>query len=394
MNDPYEVLGLSRGCSLGEVRAAYARLLKQHRPDADPAGFRRLRDAYELLRRLLDPGLRPAGSADRPLPLPGSVPAAAVSASAAADAAASTAADRGAPAAGMPARVAARREAPRVRWPQAVARARANGRSTVRLLAWLLAAWRRDAVPTQLLVSQLPLEPSLRLLLQPEDLLQAMAAGERQLLDSLLQAHVLAGDWPALPVLGAGLESLCRREPSLAAAAALAATTPIVAMLEVAVAERMADAAFSAVGGRLPASESDAWLLAGREVEHCQAADRRAVARLAFGEEVAEDAPEIETVQRLFARLHGRAPMLAHLIAERFPHLRSRIVRKQLDPRQVGVHRPTSKRPPARRGRWPWLVGALLGLLAVMLRHCAADSPPAPPREPPPLLEPGPADGR
>lgn len=46
---PHEVLGLDAAAARDPavVRAAYARLLRLHRPDRDPAGFRRLRDAYE-----------------------------------------------------------------------------------------------------------------------------------------------------------------------------------------------------------------------------------------------------------------------------------------------------------------------------------------------------------
>ena len=50
MNEsPLAILGLSReGASVPAIKAAYARLLKEHRPDVDPEGFKRLRTAYEL----------------------------------------------------------------------------------------------------------------------------------------------------------------------------------------------------------------------------------------------------------------------------------------------------------------------------------------------------------
>ncbi|RBP43789.1 hypothetical protein DES53_105188 [Roseimicrobium gellanilyticum] len=48
MNDPWQVLILDRHTATEkDVKAAYARLLKQHRPDSDPEGFRRVREAYE-----------------------------------------------------------------------------------------------------------------------------------------------------------------------------------------------------------------------------------------------------------------------------------------------------------------------------------------------------------
>lgn len=46
--DPWELLGLRRGASgEREVKRAYARLLKLHRPDQDPEGFQRVSGAYQ-----------------------------------------------------------------------------------------------------------------------------------------------------------------------------------------------------------------------------------------------------------------------------------------------------------------------------------------------------------
>lgn len=48
MIDPWQILILDRHTATEkDVKAAYARLLKQHRPDTDPEGFRRVREAYE-----------------------------------------------------------------------------------------------------------------------------------------------------------------------------------------------------------------------------------------------------------------------------------------------------------------------------------------------------------
>lgn len=43
---PYRILGLGEDVTEPEIKRAYARLLKQHRPEADPAGFQRLHEAY------------------------------------------------------------------------------------------------------------------------------------------------------------------------------------------------------------------------------------------------------------------------------------------------------------------------------------------------------------
>jgi hypothetical protein len=48
MSDPWQFLILDRNTATErDVKSAYARLLKLHRPDQDPAGFRKLRAAYE-----------------------------------------------------------------------------------------------------------------------------------------------------------------------------------------------------------------------------------------------------------------------------------------------------------------------------------------------------------
>jgi len=47
-DDPWQVLELDRALAgEREVKRAYARLLKQHRPDSDPDGFRRVNQAYQ-----------------------------------------------------------------------------------------------------------------------------------------------------------------------------------------------------------------------------------------------------------------------------------------------------------------------------------------------------------
>jgi curved DNA-binding protein CbpA len=48
--DPYTVLGLIRQASLLDIKKAYFKLVRQHPPENDPDGFRRIRNAYESLR--------------------------------------------------------------------------------------------------------------------------------------------------------------------------------------------------------------------------------------------------------------------------------------------------------------------------------------------------------
>lgn len=48
-SQPFAVLGLVPTNDLGAVKRAYFGLLPRHRPETDPEGFRRLREAYEQL---------------------------------------------------------------------------------------------------------------------------------------------------------------------------------------------------------------------------------------------------------------------------------------------------------------------------------------------------------
>lgn len=80
MNNPWQILNLQRETATEkDVKSAYARLLKLHRPDQDPEGFHRVRGAYELamswLRREAEgarpsesPSLTPRALEERPSP--------------------------------------------------------------------------------------------------------------------------------------------------------------------------------------------------------------------------------------------------------------------------------------------------------------------------------------
>lgn len=56
--DAWELLGVSDGATRKEIRRAYLRQVKQHKPDRDPEGFQRVREAYEVVRYFgYDPAL-------------------------------------------------------------------------------------------------------------------------------------------------------------------------------------------------------------------------------------------------------------------------------------------------------------------------------------------------
>ena len=48
--NPYQVLGLERDASEAAIKQAYFALVREHSPERDPDGFKRIRAAYEKLR--------------------------------------------------------------------------------------------------------------------------------------------------------------------------------------------------------------------------------------------------------------------------------------------------------------------------------------------------------
>jgi curved DNA-binding protein CbpA len=49
-SDPYSVLGLARGASLGEIKRAYFALVREYPPETEAEAFKLVRAAYEKLR--------------------------------------------------------------------------------------------------------------------------------------------------------------------------------------------------------------------------------------------------------------------------------------------------------------------------------------------------------
>ena len=50
MENPYAVLGITEGTEERDIKRAYSKLIKQFRPESHPEEFRRIHDAYQLLR--------------------------------------------------------------------------------------------------------------------------------------------------------------------------------------------------------------------------------------------------------------------------------------------------------------------------------------------------------
>lgn len=50
LENPYNILGVERTASESEIKQAYFALAREHQPERDPEGFKRIRAAYEKLR--------------------------------------------------------------------------------------------------------------------------------------------------------------------------------------------------------------------------------------------------------------------------------------------------------------------------------------------------------
>ncbi len=48
--DPYKVLGIERAAAEAEIKQAYFASVREHPPERDPEGFKRIRAAYEKLK--------------------------------------------------------------------------------------------------------------------------------------------------------------------------------------------------------------------------------------------------------------------------------------------------------------------------------------------------------
>ncbi|MCA8973436.1 MAG: J domain-containing protein, partial [Planctomycetes bacterium] len=198
MRSPWQVLGLQPGCSQGEIRAAYARLLKLHRPDVDPVAFREIRDAYEWLRDAgwpagasAEPREEPGEQRDELLPLPASVNRANVPPEEL-----QSRSDRPEGTKPTPRR---RRPSLSRRLRQALQRRRPEPQRLSRVLRVLLSQWRHTAAMawdlSPLIVLELQLDGApVRRLLGAEDVRVAIERGDVALIDEMLQAHIVADD--------------------------------------------------------------------------------------------------------------------------------------------------------------------------------------------------------
>ncbi len=354
MTSPWQVLGLQPGSSLQEIRQAYARLLKQHRPDVDPEGFRRIRDAYEQLRasgaprqRGADPAPRRQASAPAPTPR--------------------SAVERRSPSPGPRRRASRPSFARRLR--RALARAGPEERARRRVLQVLVGAWRRGdghgGATLRLLLEELADQrATVRTLLRPTDAMLAVERGAAALPACLVRAHVRASDLAALRPLLATLEDAAR-SPDPQQVQVWLQLAPEVAVYEPRAAERMADLAFRARadGGVGDFGDLDERIQVGKEILRLPAEERLLFARVLATDLEADD-PDIARAAARLVKLRGAAPLLASMFVGRFPAHAERLAEAKR-PRRV-------RTPREPRRLWPlWLVILAIGMVAKIVRSCS-----------------------
>lgn len=404
---PWQILGIPYGSPRHVVKEAYARLLKQHRPDRDPVGFRRIRDAYEQLRDVPEQAEQDAWEEEELPPRTFAEESAdGINANddkpAEDDAievhAAARAGDDEEPLAGpaedppldLEEEEFLELPPPRRLWraPFAMRLHRALYRTSVqsdpqrelRVLRVLVQSWRNsthDPLPlVRLLLTALGQKPLVQTLLTPADVTDELDRGSWAVTSALLQAQIAGGDIIAANGVVAAIEAWCARHPKGNCAPFLVEAAGHLAFLDRAAAERLLDAAFRLrSGGDLHTGDVDLRIAVGREIRASTFAERLNFTRaLLLPPERRTDADESMAATAMRQR-YGCAPLLATLFKARLPKRWDFVIAAPLEvrppqpvqrPRPDRPHEPLRSEPEARRltdaASLAWLIVALVFL--------------------------------
>lgn len=374
MSQAHRVLGLEPGCSPADVRAAYARLLKQHRPDVDPEGFRRIREAYELLR---DGASR--GGAPGPADLPFSIRAAFHAGTAPAADATHGTGQEGAD----PHRADPHRRPPRPplaqRWLRALARTRARGQpgAMARLQRRLVQCHRSNrtthAAISIVLTAELEYDgPGVRALLEPADAVLAVRNGHVGLAEGMAREALHAGDAAGLTRLLAALEAEFRRSTTEAGAVATMGVAKWSALIDANRAEAAADLLFGCGMRARDFDDLDRWILAGNEVTRASLEERVLWSRLLHDDDPAADPEALDRAARSLALRHGSAPVLEGMFLAHVQDFGERLHRA----RRTAVVRSRRREAEHRLSMVPPIVaiGAIMALCGIV-RACMGGAP-------------------
>lgn len=357
---PWQILGIPYGSSRAIVKEAYARLLKQHRPDRDPAGFRRIRDAYEQLRDVPEEATRdpweeledhaeyfdlahaeptesdPQGrDEDQP--------------SADQQAEQDESCEREPePTPPPPARP------PRPpflqRLERALLRTHYHPRHELRVLRVLVHLWGRSPDShfqvTRLLRGTLhrPL-PMVRTLLKPQDLVAELERGRWEITVMLLRVHLASDDLTAASSVATAIESTCARDPSDRFVPLLVEAAGLFAFADTNTSERFLDLGFRRGGEhRIAASDVDFRIGIGHEISQLPALERLLFTRVLLLGPDWHSAEDMERATISMRRRHGRAPLLGQLFRATAPGHWERVIAPAIDPGQA----PRTELPPLR----------------------------------------------
>jgi hypothetical protein len=263
-------------------------------------------------------------------------------------------------------------------------RARLAGRtaSEARLLRSLVGAFcRGDRAPRgilQLVDSEVRVEHSgLRTLLPALDVVRRAAAGEPGLVAPLSAAHVGAGDLVNNRELLTAFLDAYRSRPSPMLAAFAVQLVASNAIVDVRMAEALANAIFPSLdaAGRAALGASEVRLLVGREVVARSDAERLAVHRVLHDDESRVGAADLAAVLQLVEHFYGAAPVLLEQLLQRHPAQSERLrpavaARAKVQARKLKGHRARAVRRAADKGvSIPWWIFLVVpGVIRAVLR--------------------------
>lgn len=338
MSAPWEILGVAPNCSQSELRQAYARLLKQHRPDQDPEGFRRVRDAYEFMRANasflahaeLAPALDPERAAST-APEPAQPPDAATPAP-----------PLDLSATPPPAAPHTRRRKGRLKnlaRKLRKARHKANRRAKERVLRKLLRIWRVKKTHgdgwDRFVARQLEHEDGAMLaLLNREDALKDVNRDGGHVSALMLRKLAQRGNWPAVKGLLECLQTRLKEHPSPNLAELLAAGAKFLALIDWKRAQELSNAAYPFLPTwerEMLLADLDHAIQAGKEIASLPSDNRAVLASALAMQDDEREQPEPLELRDAMLRVSrlSRAFAAKAYLRQRFPRYQDRLKEHQ-----------------------------------------------------------------
>lgn len=392
---PWQVLGIPYGSPRSVVKEAYARLLKEHRPDRDPVGFRRIRDAYELLRDVPEQVEHEAWEEEEPTtptfaaePAPYPIDADGeegeddeegheVEYSGDDEEPPEEPESEDLSPQGLPRRPPFHLRLSRALYRMSV---QTDPQRELRLLRVLVHTWRQGKrapiMMVNLLLTALRQKPLVQTLLTPTDVANELDGGGWAVTIALLKAYLAGDDTASVSGVLAAIESWSARHPTGNCGPLLVEAAGVLAFVDHAAAERLLDTAFRCRVGHQPIDHVELRLAAGRELRASKRADQLLFTRaLLLPPERRTEDDEIQAAAAMRQR-HGSAPLLAALFKASLPKRWDHVIAAPIEvlpPHQVKPlqpdrpHDPMLLEPEARRLSRRESIAWLLAMLAILV---------------------------